>query len=182
LEISLHRNDSTDAGKYKQSSALLSLPGIKQYTSVSGIDAGYGFFAPNVASSYILRFDVVNSPDSTLSTIFIPPLKTKEGLLRYTKVMDLFQDRLQILERAAPDLQNSQKDSLYTRYLDVLIKSIGRKLWPVTPQSNAHMTATLFRYNYPSLQQSSIYKSNPFLTPLLNLDINRTNNRKDVIK
>lgn len=34
--------------------------GLYQYSVMAGIDAGYGFFAPNVASEYILEFNLEN--------------------------------------------------------------------------------------------------------------------------
>src|SRR5690554_2413864 len=45
--------------------ALTSLPGIYHYSVVAGVDAGYGFFAPNVASEYVLAFDCYGA-DSVL--------------------------------------------------------------------------------------------------------------------
>src|SRR4051812_38245824 len=56
--ISFYKEDSKDF-KYppalEYTNRVLTTSGVHHYTVFAGIDAGYGFFAPNVASEYILE-------------------------------------------------------------------------------------------------------------------------------
>jgi|GEM_PF-977750 len=151
---------------------ILMVPGLRQYSSVAGIDAGYGFFAPNVASSYILKFTVKDRYGN--KDIFLPAFKSKEGLIRYSSLLGIFQERLKALEKEKISGKDQYiKKSLYTRYLDVVIKTIGRSI--ASQDSNLltdyNMSATLYLYQFPDLKASLIGISKPTLVNLLHFEI-----------
>lgn len=110
-----------------------------QYT---GFDTGYGFFAPNVASNFIIVHAVEFKGGNKKLLLSDYPFTTKEGKLRFTMLNQLFMDRVM-----------DNKKTYYDKYLSVLLKRINLTV----PVDNAvcEMTTTLYLYDY---QQLSKYK------------------------
>ncbi|WP_123868042.1 hypothetical protein [Chryseobacterium lactis] len=152
-----------------------SIPVLKQYEAISGINAGYGFFAPNVASAYILKVSVYDKKDKdNIKVFFYPPFKTREGLNRYHTLLGYFQDRLTILEnklnkKKAEEFKESDK---YGEYLDIFIKSIGRYYYKEYNSDQYFVECTLYLYHYPLLRESILQKKEPVLIQLLNVNVN----------
>lgn len=122
----------------------LTINGMYQYTTVAGIDAGYGFFAPNVASEYVLEFALKDKKENLLKKTILPDFKSKESIQQYSAMLGIFQEKLKYFS------DSSRANPLYMRYLDVLIKSMAKtKISKNKIVDN--VTATLYLYNYPSL-------------------------------
>lgn len=154
--------------------SLNSLPIIKQYEAIGGINAGYGFFAPNVASTYILKVSVYDKEyKKEYKSFFFPPFRTREGLNRYYTLLGYFQNKLTILENK---LNNKKSDEFedsdeYGEYLDVFIKSIGRYYYKEYPSDKYRMQSILYLYHYPLLQESILQKKPPVLIQLLKINV-----------
>jgi len=154
--------------------SLNSLPIIKQYETIGGINAGYGFFAPNVASAYILKISVYDKEyRKEYKSSFFPPFKTREGLNRYHTLLGYFQNKLTIIENK---LNNKKSDEFeesdeYGEYLDIFIKSIGRYYYKEYPSDRYRMQCTLYLYHYPLLQESILQKKAPVLIQLLKINV-----------
>ncbi|RXM39385.1 hypothetical protein BOQ62_11970 [Chryseobacterium sp. CH21] len=107
---------------------------IQQYQAIAGINAGYGFFAPNVASSYILKISVYDKNRNLVKESYFPPFKSKEGLNRYHTLLGYFQDRLTILENKMQkknlqnlmNLTNTVNSLIYSSKVseDIIIRNI----------------------------------------------------------
>lgn len=172
---SFRKNSFTDIlGKFKKElRGINSLPILSEYEAIGGINAGYGFFAPNVASSYILKITVKNKSTGEIRDFYYPPFKTKEGLNRYHTLLGYFQDRLTILEnglskKTPTEFKQSDK---YSDYLDIFIKSIGRFYYKNYSSEKYNVACTLYLYDAPSLAQSSVQKKQPVLIQLLAINV-----------
>ncbi|MFP3590482.1 hypothetical protein [Chryseobacterium sp. SIMBA_038] len=150
-----------------------SLPIIQEYQAFAGINAGYGFFAPNVASSYILKVSVYDKNKKLVKESYFPPFKSKEGLNRYHTLLGYFQDRLTILEnkmqkKTSTDFNESDK---YGEFLDIFIKSIGRYYYKDYDSNKYNISCTLYLHHHPLLQEiTTANKTKPVLIKLLDID------------
>jgi hypothetical protein len=153
-------------------------PGLQQYLSVSGIEAGYGFFAPNVASSYILKTTIYRRDNNAkVKEYFFPPFKTREGKNRYHTLLGSFQDRLKILENDQKKKKSDlfKESNQFGEYLDIYIKSIGRFYYKEYDPDKYLVRCTLYLYDHPSLKQALSGNQEPVLVKLLELDANKLN-------
>ena len=60
---------------------------IKTYT---GLETGYGFFAPNVASDFKIKFTFIDSNNMIISTKYQISLKSKTSIQRVNSAMTMF--------------------------------------------------------------------------------------------
>jgi hypothetical protein len=157
-------------------SKSVSIPIVTQYLALSGIEAGYGFFAPNVASAYILKTQVINKNTGRVEKeFFFPPFRTREGRNKYHTFLGSFQDRLTILEnKHKKKVSNVYRESKeYGEYLDIYIKSIGRFYYKDYDPNVFMAHCTLYLYHHPSLEESISGRNNPVLIKLIELDANK---------
>lgn len=127
--------------------SILNIPGITPYAIISGTDAGYGFFAPNVASSYIIECVIKNEDGNVLTKKYTPAFKTHEGLLRYETLVSGFQERMKALKKET-------NKNLYTRFLDIMLRSIGSNMFENCDDPKAKSASvTLYLYSYPMLNK-----------------------------
>lgn len=153
---------------------LLTLPGIAHYTRLAGIDAGYGFFSPNVASVYLIYFTPRDSANRPSETIIIPPFSNAESVIRYASLLTVFQKKLIITE------QEREEKKIYLRYLDAIAKSIGRKLLATHKDSSMQrMDITLYVYEYPSLKKYLTEQRTPLLIALDSFQVRRPEKKND---
>ncbi|WP_367866781.1 hypothetical protein [Pedobacter sp. WC2423] len=159
---------------------VLRIPLTQQYSVMAGIDAGYGFFAPNVASGYVLQFSIKDTSNTVIRQVYLPKLKTNEGLIRYNTLLGAFQARFKALDDERKKIGKSKNKvasnkSLYTRYLDVVIKSIGRNIWLSNNDysKDQKMSATLYLYEFPNLKESLMGDYKPELINILTLEVNK---------
>jgi len=159
-------------------SVFLSLPIVSEYTAAVGIDAGYGFFAPNVASAYVLKFEVLNKSGKVIKTFYTPPFKSREGLIKYDTFLGAFQDRMIALEeksRKKDKYKNTKYQDLHIRFLDALIKSMSRNLLTIIEDENANrMVTTLYLYDFPPLDKFLLGTTMPHFVHLLNFKVKKT--------
>lgn len=127
----------------KTRDALLTT-GLYHYSVLAGVDAGYGFFAPNVASEYVLEFNQQDKNGETISTSVLPDFQCKESIQKYSTMLGAFQEKVKFY------IDSTKGSKLYMRYLDVIIKSIAQNVLK-SNKGAASVIATLYMYNYPSL-------------------------------
>ncbi|MEN4759521.1 hypothetical protein ABEG63_04200 [Chryseobacterium sp. C39-AII1] len=169
------KNDFTDALKNTkdQIKEFNSVAGIQQYQAFAGINAGYGFFAPNVASSYILKVSVYDKNKNLVKESYFPPFKSKEGLNRYHTLLGYFQDRLTILENKMQKKKSTEfnESDKYGEFLDIFIKSIGRYYYKDYNSDKYNISCTLYLHHHPMLNEiKTADKTKPVLIKLLDID------------
>lgn len=115
------------------------------YTLLAGIDAGYGFFAPNVSSGYLLEFTAYDSNGAIINRNRLPDFTHQESYIRYSSLLDAFQDKL----TAADKLDEKQR--IKVRRLNAIIKSTGTNIL-ISHKATDKVEATLYLYHFPSLE------------------------------
>lgn len=116
---------------------------INMFTSYTGFDTGYGFFAPNVASDFVLNFELKDKDGNIIEEKSTPAFKNKESLIRYTTVFNMFLDKI------SGDKNNS--DNKYYQYLDLIIQQIALNVMKENVNAS-NVTARLYLYDYPTIK------------------------------
>lgn len=112
---------------------------MKKFSSYTGFDTGYGFFAPNVSSNFIiLSKDIKNNRIFASSEL----LSTSEGKSRFLNINDIF----------LRNLDNPEKETLEINH--TILKQINKYF---SQKYNSKFETNVFLYDYPSLHN---YKNN----------------------
>jgi hypothetical protein len=123
---------------------IIKLKPVNFFLSYTGFDTGYGFFAPNVASDFVLLFELKDKNGNVIENRIMPQFKNKESRVRYTSVFNMFLDK--ISEKGIENKQNK-----YQQYLDIVIKQIAIHVKEQNANAD-HVTAKLYLYDFPSLE------------------------------
>jgi hypothetical protein len=129
---------------------------VSAFLTYTGLDTGYGFFAPNVASDFILMFELKDKHGKVTQNRIMPNFKNKESIVRYTSVFNMFLDKI-----AAEGVE--KKENKYQQYLDVILKQIAINVKKQNPNTDK-ISAKLYLYDYPSLEN---FKKNKSLERLI---------------
>jgi hypothetical protein len=129
-----------DAGNNKLYNSLSFVDDYRPYNlflTYSGLETGYGFFAPNVASDFIVDLE---GQDSLGRPVDMAPLfKTKEGFLRMNTASSMF-------------MYHATKDSSAYEHekCRIFLKGIAMRLME-RDRSISRITARVFLYHHPLL-------------------------------
>jgi len=145
---------------------VVNTPGISQYANCAGIDAGYGFFAPNVASEYVLEYKLYSKNKQLAEIRRLPGFKNKESIMRYSTMLGGFQEKLLAIN------DTTKLKSLRIRYLDVLVKAMGRNILK-DEKDIVEVKGTLFLYDFPSLESFHSGDRSEVLVPFTKFNIFR---------
>lgn len=129
---------------YELSNKIVELEPVSMFTAYTGFDTGYGFFAPNVASDFVLLFELQDAQGNVLEERIMPGLKSKEGIVRYTSVFNMFMDKVVSSKK--------KSESQYHEYLDVILKQIAKSVLKESPGATKCL-AKLYLYDYPTLDR-----------------------------
>jgi hypothetical protein len=124
---------------------IIKLKPISIFLAYTGFDTGYGFFAPNVASDFVLLFELKDKKGKIIENRLMPNFKNKESIVRYTSVFNMFLDK--ISDKGVVDTKGNK----YQQYLDIIIKQIAINVKKANPGTD-HITAKLYLYDYPNLE------------------------------
>jgi hypothetical protein len=151
----------------QRAQAAFETPGLVEYLRLAGIDTGYGFFAPNVASAYVIDFRLLDRNDNVVKRQYMPELKSGEGLMRFGTLLGNFQKKLKTLSK------QEKKKSVQTRYLDALVKAMSMSILKQQTAGDAcKVKAVLYIYSYPSLKEIMLEKRDKQLIPLDSFTVN----------
>jgi hypothetical protein len=112
--------------------------------SHTGFDTGYGFFAPNVASDFVLVFDIRDSSGNVITQCIMPRFKQKESTVRYTSLYNMFLDKI--------EKESEKTGNKYMQYLDIVLQQIALNV-KNDYAGAATVEASLYLYDYPSLEK-----------------------------
>ena len=85
------------------------------YSDYSGAETGYGFYAPNVSSQFMVLYTIKDSLDQPVR-VGLPQYYSKEALMRYFTAFDLFMDKI------------GQDDEKYDQFMDIVMKSMALRV------------------------------------------------------
>jgi hypothetical protein len=117
---------------------------VSFFISNTGFDTGYGFFAPNVASDFVLVFNIQDSLGNTIQQCAMPRFKQKESSVRYTSVYNMFLDKI--------GKKEEKESNKYLEYLDIVIRQIAVSVKKDYPAA-VHVNARLYLYDYPNIER-----------------------------
>ena len=129
---------------YTLSEEIIKLKPVSIFLSYTGFDTGYSFFAPNVASDFVLLFELKDDKGNVIENKIMPAFKNKESITRYTSVYNMFLDKISAEG-------GNLKDNKYQQYLDIIVKQIAVSVKNENPDT-ASITARLYLYHYPDLK------------------------------
>lgn len=122
------------------------------FTTYTGLETGYGFFAPNVASDFIVDFEVLDSKNNSIAKVNFVPLANKESYVRLTTSYSLF-------------LYSEQKNKteMEKQKSRLLLKGLAYQNLIAYPEATK-IRANLYLYHYPTLEQ---LQANKLRKPLM---------------
>jgi len=123
---------------------IIKLKPVSIFLSYTGFDTGYSFFAPNVASDFVLLFELKDKEGNTIENRIMPAFKNKESITRYTSVYNMFLDKISTED-------GTMKDNKYQQYLDIIVKQIAVSVKKENPNTDK-IIARLYLYHYPDLK------------------------------
>ncbi|WP_130735287.1 hypothetical protein [Flavobacterium sp. J27] len=126
------------------SEEIIKLKPVSIFLSYTGFDTGYSFFAPNVASDFVLLFELKDQKGNVIENKIMPAFKNKESITRYTSIYNMFLDKISAEG-------GTMKDNKYQQYLDIIIKQIAVSVKKENPDT-ASIIARLYLYHYPDLK------------------------------
>ena len=129
---------------YTLSEEIIKLKPVSIFLSYTGFDTGYSFFAPNVASDFVLLFELKDDKGNVIENKIMPAFKNKESITRYTSGYNMFLDKISAEG-------GNLKDNKYQQYLDIIVKQIAVSVKNENPDT-ASITARLYLYHYPDLK------------------------------
>lgn len=129
---------------YEAVEGFVYAPPVNVFIAYTGFDTGYGFFAPNVASDFVLTFEIRDSSGAIMTQQAMPRFRQKESVVRFTSVFNMFLDKISKAETDAGDQ--------YLQYLDVVIRQIALSVKKDYPGA-ATVAARLYLYDFPTIAQ-----------------------------
>ncbi|KMQ59331.1 hypothetical protein ACM46_19630 [Chryseobacterium angstadtii] len=127
---------------YTLSENIVQATPVNMFASYTGFDTGYGFYAPNVASDFLLSFELKDKNGNVLEEKLMPSFRKKESRVRYTTVFNMFLDKI--------SADKGTYDSRYYQYLDLIIKQTAMNVMKENTKAS-HVTAKLYLYDYPTI-------------------------------
>ena len=135
---------------YTVSESIAQLKPVNIFTSYTGFDTGYGFYAPNVASDFVMSFELKDKNGKVLEQKNLPYFNNKESRVRYTTVFNMFLDKIS---------DKNRYDQKYYQYLDIIIRQIAAHVMKENPQASGVITK-LYLYDYPTIADFKKGKTN----------------------
>jgi hypothetical protein len=111
------------------------------FTNITGIETGYGFFSPNVASGYVYGAETYSNKINKGSYTMIQ-FKNKESVIRFATAMGVFQNY-------------DDKNILKKFRAQILLKGIGQQY--LKQRNIDSVCINTYLYSFPSLEQVSRY-------------------------
>lgn len=124
---------------------VLSLPVVWHYSIYAGIDAGYGFYAPNVASRFSMSFSLVDSTGFIFAKAKHPNLYQAESIQRFDLCLSLMQQKL--------GWANSNE--LLNDFIKVMIHQIAMDIKKDFPKTKK-VFVKIYLHNTPTVQEYMI--------------------------
>lgn len=131
---------------------LIKNKSVNILTSYTGLETGYGFYAPNVASNFWIKSKIFDKDCKLIETYSNVPFKSKEGLVRFSSFQTIFLDKLM-----------KDMDDNHIKYIDLLISQVQDYLLTINPNAH-HIQSDLYLYNIIKLENFESNKSSSYQT------------------
>lgn len=129
---------------YKTSKRIIDLAPIDVLLSYTGLDTGYGFFAPNVASDFVTKFTLTDEENQIISEELLVPLENRVSITRLSSAYNNF------LKYTEIDTTGFSED-----ICDLLLKGLALNVLKNNEEA-CKVDTKLFLYHYPTLIEKQI--------------------------
>ena len=109
--------------------------------SYTGLETGYGFFGPNVASDFVFVFKIFDSNGNLVETKENLNFNSKEGKIRFVTLNGMFLEKL-----------TDENNKKFNQYLDIIVKQVSRHCLKDYP-SKYTIETSLYLYDYPCIEK-----------------------------
>lgn len=146
---------------YRTTKKISEVKPFRVFCNYTGFGTGYGFFAPNVASSFIFTSKIYDNNGLLLKEVNGFNFKAKESRIRFVSFQTMFLAKL-----------DKKTDQKYNGYLDIIIKQMARYVLSQFPKGCA-INTTLYLYDYPRIDEVKNENFRPKIFEIKNYDISR---------
>lgn len=115
---------------------------LQFFADYTGFNTGYGFFAPNVASDFVILFKVYDAQGKQVKVLENLPFATKEGFIRFSNVHSMYLDKL-----------DDKTSIIWNRYLDVVLRQAALSVKRIYTIPDACVDAELYLYEFPETKE-----------------------------
>ncbi len=166
--------DPTEGSDFQESTFYRNVEGILNYApinfflSYTGLESGYGFFAPNVASEFVTDFVLKDECGEVIEETAFVSLECKESFIRIGSAYVPFMDYLKETEESSHEIS------------DVILKGLSLDL--LRSNIRAHeIKTTLYLYHHPTLAElRANSQAGPRVIPVKTVHYRRADLWKDV--
>lgn len=146
---------------YRMTDEIAESKPVRVFCSYTGFDTGYGFYAPNVASSFVLVSKIYDDQGQLLKEVNNLNFKAKESHVRFFSFQTMFLEKL-----------DKKTDQKYNAYLDIIIKQIAGYILSQFPKGDA-INTKLYLYDYPRINEVKKGEIRPKIIEIKDYDIAR---------
>ncbi len=142
------KNRAARAPLYRALSFVESNRVYRLFNTYSGLETGYGFFAPNVASEFVVSFTLYDGHHQVLDSCISVDFHNKESFMRMISAYSMF-------------FEYKEGDTLNPEYQKCIIflKGLSYQMLLQTKRATSVKT-NLYLYHYPMLEQLRERKMN----------------------
>ena len=114
---------------------------VRSYTTLSGINTGYGFFAPNVASEVFTEFILFNKDSVPVKQIYSPKFYHNESWHKYSTMLGTYLD----------EVFNRDTSKAISLIQKLRTDNIVNKVFQDYPEAKT-INGKVYIFKYPSLK------------------------------
>ncbi len=105
---------------FTTASKFLNQSSISIYTNYTGTNTGYGFFAPNVSSGFVLVYTSIDHKGEEISKTTLPPFKNKASIRKYSTALSMYLDEIGSEQDDIPDIKK--------KYINAVTSCMAKKI------------------------------------------------------
>jgi len=141
---------------------LLYHSSISIYINYTGTNTGYGFFAPNVSSGFILVYTSINHEGEEISKTTLPPFKNKASIKKYSAALSMYFDEIGGEKDDTSDIEK--------KYINAVTNCMAKKI-KATDKGVDCINVKVYLYDFPSLKKYRQGNAKPRLLLIKEINI-----------
>lgn len=140
----LNNPDQTQSKNLKIGLAIENSPIFKIYSNYTGTNSGYGFFAPNVGSEFVMTFTVLDCENKLLGEHQSPQsLKQNESRSRFNLCAYPMMERIML----------GEQNLIYSSYFNVMLHQIAEDI--NSNYNTGHkVVSEIYMHQYPKIEEA----------------------------
>ena len=123
---------------------LLDVSPVAYYTTNTGTNTGYGFFAPNVASGFVVVYTFEDECGNIIKKTTMPNFKNKESIRKYSTALSVYLDEVTTEPDSMPILKR--------KYIDAITNTLSKRVMQ-TEKSAEGLIVQIYLHDFPSIAE-----------------------------